>query len=67
MTAGKVRRREHPALRKREGSSETASEEGKVHPGRDPGEHRLGEGSPMREGEDTKLWTHFSTMEKDKL
>lgn len=51
-SAGKVRRREHQAPRKREGSWETASEGGKVHRGRDPEEHRLGEGNPMREEEE---------------
>ena len=31
----------------------TASGEGRVHQGRDPGEHRLGEGNLMRGEEDT--------------
>ena len=55
MSAGKARRRERQAPQKKGDSLETASEEGKVHQGRVPEEHRLGEGIPMRGEEDTTL------------
>lgn len=55
MSAGKVRHRERQAPRKKGDSWETASEEGKVHQGRDPEEPRLGVGIPMRGEEDTTL------------
>ena len=54
-----VLHKEHLAPLKMGGNSETASEEGKVHRGRRPGEERpLAEGSLMRVGADKTPGDH---------